>query len=623
MNTKDYLELVRKKTQYNDYKIAQEFNINQSNLSKYSRGVATLSEAHAFLFAAVLNINPAQIIADTRLEKAEKKGEADKIKFWQQQTSRYSADNLCEPVIALAQINPTLGDLEANANKIITQTIKAKSMGADIIVFPELATVGYPPEDLLLMASFISQVADINNFIIQSIPSDIMIIFGSIHAENEKLYNVALVAKNQKHSHIYRKQILPNYGVFDEKRYFYPGNKPLIININHTNIAILICEDIWSATIIDQVINAGTDLIISINASPFHLNKHKKRTQHICSQAQKHQRTIVYVNCVGGQDELVFDGGSFVADRQGNISHQADFFEQNLSLSTDKKKLKNADLDEKLTYDALVLATRDYIAKNGFKKAVLGLSGGVDSALSLAIAVDAIGAENVEVLLMPSIYTANISLVDAQAQANTMGVVYNNLPIQNLVELFIKTLSFLFSGKKRDITEENIQARIRGTLLMALSNKMGTILLATGNKSEYAVGYATLYGDMNGGFAPLKDVYKTMVYALAKYRNSISPVIPKRVIARPPSAELSENQTDQDTLPDYQLLDAILQLLVEKKLSSTAIISQGFEAKIVKDIAQMLLKNEYKRRQAAPGVKISDNAFGKERRYPITSKFAL
>lgn len=620
-STTDYLVQVRQKTGLNDYRLAKQYNINQSNLSKYARGTASLSESHAFLFASILEINPASVIADTRLEKAQTKADEEKIKLWTHYSQKYQAPSSVDINLAFGQINPILGDLEGNASLIIEQTQSAKDLGASMIVFPELATTGYPPEDLLLRDNFILEVIDKTNFITKNIPDDIWVIFGSIDKVGDEIYNAGFVVFNQTVREIYHKQCLPNYGVFDEKRYFSPGNQPLIFEAFNQKIALLICEDSWHNNIIEQNIEANPDLLISLNASPFYLNKPKQRHKRFSMLSKKYQLPIAYVNLLGGQDELLFDGGSFLTNAKGEIVHQCLSFSEDIGLVKDKKARTNKQLEEEVIYNALVLATRDYIYKNGFSSAVLGLSGGIDSALVLAIAVDAIGAQNVEVLMMPSPYTADISLLDAQTQANTMGVVYHNVPISPMMESFNGTLSPLFSGLSADITEENIQARIRGTLLMAFSNKTNKILLTTGNKSEYGVGYATLYGDMNGGFAPIKDVYKLMVYRLANYRNTISEVIPQRVITRPPSAELSPDQTDQDSLPPYEILDEILALLIDKRQSTSQIIQAGFDAETTKKIAHLVRISEYKRRQSAPGVKISGNAFGKERRYPITSKY--
>lgn len=622
MNTKEYIDEIRKKTGYNDYKIAKTFDINQSNLSKYSRGMTTLSESHAFLFASILNISPAQIIAHTKLESAIKKNDGKKIEFWQDCVNRYTSKNNDLPKIALAQINPIVGDLSNNAQQIINGTQHAKDKGADIVVFPELSTIGYVPEDLMFRHNFISQVIDTNKFIIDNIPDDIWIIFGSITYDEltQKTYNTAFVIYNQA-VYTYHKRELPNYGVFDEKRYFSSGNKPLILEMKQHKVGILICEDVWSENIVSENVKTGANALIVINASPFTQNKYQQRLKTFINYVHQYQISIIYLNCVGGQDELVFDGGSFIINTAGNIIHQADFFSESLTINDNKKISKVNVLNEKLTYDSLVMATRDYIHKNNFKTAVIGLSGGIDSALTLAITSDAIGADNVTVIMMPSKFTAQISLLDAQTQANTMGVIYHNIAIESLMQSFDTSLSALFAGQAKDTTEENIQARIRGTLLMAVSNKTNSILITTGNKSEYATGYATLYGDMNGGFAPLKDIYKTQVYALAKYRNSLGFVIPERVITRPPSAELSDNQTDQDSLPNYDVLDNILKKLLEQRLSSAEIIAQGFDDKIVNQVVCLIIQSEHKRRQSAPGVKISDNAFGRERRYPITSKF--
>lgn len=628
MKTKDYLELVRERTGFNDYNIAKHYDINQSNLSKYSRGNASLSESHAFLFANILNISPAQVVADTKLELAIRKNDEEKIAFWQTCVDKYSRPTQAELNIAIAQINPVVGELDGNASKMIDYAFRAKEMGVSVLVFPELVLVGYPPEDLLLRNSFIDEVIDMTSFIVKNMPDDIYIIFGSIEKINHKLHNSAFVVFNQNIVTTYQKQKLPNYGVFDEKRYFCSGVDSLVIDILGKKVGIVICEDIWYESIIKTNKDLGAQVLINLNASPFTQTKLFERKQYLTQIAKQYQLEVVYVNCVGGQDELVFDGGSLIINNKGDILCEMPLFSEEIGVKNydiddnyDIKQSKNKELQEKAIYDCLVLATKDYIYKNGFSSAVLGLSGGIDSALTLAIVVDAIGAENVQSILMPSPYTATISLLDAQTQANIMGVVYENIAISPIMNSFNEALSSIFSGLDDDVTEENIQARIRGVLLMAFSNKKGAILLTTGNKSEYAVGYSTLYGDMNGGFAPLKDVYKLMVYRLAKYRNTLNNVIPERVLTRAPSAELSLNQTDQDTLPSYEVLDDILYKFIEQRQSVESIISAGHSTEIVKKIVNLVLKNEHKRRQSAPGVKISDNAFGKERRYPITSKF--
>ncbi len=622
MNTQEYLEMLRKITGYNDYRIAKELNINQSNLSKYSRGIASLSEAHAFLFANILNIDPAQIVADTKLEHAQKINNKEKMLFWQSQVDKYTKLPHAQINIAIGQINPVLADLDHNAYLIINWTKKAQQSGADLIVFPELAAIGYPPEDLLLRDNFIVQITEQTEFICRYLPKNIYLLMGTVSIKENKCYNSALLIYNQKIIGCYHKKCLPNYSIFDEKRYFYPGREPFIFDIKNQKIGVIICEDAWSEAPIKQTIEAGAKMIISLNASPFQIGKYQERLKIISQKSRFYQTPFLYVNLTGGQDEVVFDGGSFFVNAQGELESKCAFFEQTLSYTKHKKIINDNPLEEKLIYDSLVTATRDYIKKNNFSSVILGLSGGIDSALTLAIASDAIGYKNVEAILMPSQYNADISLLDAQTQANKMSVVYTKIAIDPLISIFTESLSSRFLGTQKGITEENTQARIRGTLLMAISNKTSKMLLATGNKSEMSVGYATLYGDTNGGFAPLKDVYKTMIYRLAHYRNTLNHIIPTRVIERAPSAELSPYQADSDTLPDYQTLDAILQLFIEKRHSVKEIVNFGYDTSIVKKICTMVLKSEYKRRQLAPGPKISSNAFGKERRYPITSKFS-
>ena len=619
--TKDYLAKVRKKTGFSDYKISQEYGINQSNLSKYKSGKSSLSETHAWLFADILNINPAEVVAYTKLEHAKIKGDKLKAVFWQEQLENLS--NISESIkIDIAQINPTVGDLDNNAKQIIKLSIEAAKQDSDLLIFPELALVGYPPEDLLLRHGFMQQVEKKIDLIKNSIPDTISIIFGAPCKENKILYNSAYLIQNGEVG-IYHKQQLPNYGVFDEKRYFTAGNKPFIFTIKGQRLGLLVCADIWHADTVRETAKYGVQTIISINASPFHVGKHQQRLNEIKKRVLENQVEFVYVNLVGGQDEIIFDGGSFMMNAKAQVTHQLPFFEQtSTSLATPSIVSDNDDSTEKTIYDALILATKDYIDKNGvFNGVLIGLSGGIDSALTLAIAADAIGSENIKAIMMPYTYTSNMSLEDAKAQASTMNIDYHEIAIHSMVEGFNTQLSGLFNGMEADATEENLQARVRGTLLMAISNKLGKIVLTTGNKSEMAVGYATLYGDMSGGFAPLKDVSKTMVYRLAKYRNTVSYVIPGRVIDREPSAELAPNQVDQDSLPPYDELDAILELFVEQRRSIEYIVKMGFNKQVVARISRLVLNNEYKRRQSAPGPKISKNAFGKERRYPMTSKF--
>lgn len=618
--TKDYLAKVRKKTGLSDYAIAQKYDINQSNLSKYKSGKAALSETHAWLFAEILNMNPAEVAAYTKFEQAKMKGDKSKAEFWQKQLKNLS--NRSESIkIDIAQINPTVGDLDNNAQQIIDLSIEAAKQSTDLLVFPELSLVGYLPEDLLLRYGFIKQVEKKIALIKDSIPDNISIIFGAPCKQEGLLYNSAYLIQSSQIS-IYHKQQLPNYSVFDEKRYFTPGNKPFIFTIKGQRIGLLVCADIWDANTVSETVKYGVQTIISINASPFHTGKHQQRLEEVKKRVLENQVEFIYANLVGGQDEIIFDGGSFVMNAKAQITHQLPFFEAATVSLTHPGVINEEENIEKTIYDALVLATKDYIEKNGvFDGVVIGLSGGIDSALTLAIAADAIGADNIKAIMMPYSYTSNMSLEDAKAQASTMNIDYHEISIHSMVDSFNSQLGDLFNGMQADTTEENLQARVRGTLLMAISNKLGKIVLTTGNKSEMAVGYATLYGDMSGGFAPLKDVSKTMVYRLAKYRNTLSYIIPGRVIDREPSAELAPDQVDQDSLPPYDELDAILELFIEQRRSIDYIVKLGHNKATVERISRLVLNNEYKRRQSAPGPKISKNAFGKERRYPMTSKF--
>ena len=620
IKTTEYLAMVRNKTGFSDYKISKEYEINQSNLSKYSSGKAALSETHAWLFANILDIDPAEIVANTKLEHAISTGNNSKAKFWQEQLDKIFSESL--PIkIQIAQINPIVGDIKSNAKKIIALSIEASENGAHLVVFPELALTGYPPEDLLLRNGFIDQVKNEINILCELIPSNIFVLFGAPSQIDKNLYNSAYLIHDNKIQSIYNKQELPNYGVFDEKRYFTSGKESFSFECQNTRIGVLICEDQWVEGPINQVCQGNVDMVISLNASPFQLNKQSERMSICQKYALKFGISFIYINMVGGQDEVVFDGNSFAVDKQGELIFEMPAFEE-ISMSYSDSSLKPVvTTDESSIYSALVLATRDYINKNSFSGALIGLSGGIDSALTLAIAVDAIGAENVHAVMMPYQYTSEISLTDAEMQARTQGVHFSSIDIHKMVDSFNASLSDVFENNSIDTTEENIQSRVRGTLLMALSNKHHKIVLATGNKSEMAVGYATLYGDMCGGFAPLKDISKTMVYKLSRYRNTLSEVIPLRVIARPPSAELAPDQVDQDSLPPYDILDDILKRFVEEKQSVDSIISQGHTSEDVNKITSLILKNEYKRRQSAPGPKVSGNAFGRERRYPMTSKF--
>jgi NAD+ synthase (glutamine-hydrolysing) len=533
--------------------------------------------------------------------------------------------------IVMAQLNMLVGDIEGNADKVIAAAERARNeFKADVIVFPELALTGYPPEDLLLRPGLYTRVLAALESINLRV-RDIDIVLGYPHAAAGGVYNAASLLRADTTVATYHKQHLPNYSVFDEKRYFAAGSEPCVVDIKGVPVGLTVCEDIWQPGSVAQACAAGARFIININASPYHLYKGREREQAVRERVVEGQVPVLYVNLVGGQDELVFDGGSFVMDGNGLITQQAPAFEEGLYLAefavegdtvTPLPGECAAELGEEASvYRALVLGVRDYIEKNGFPGVVIGLSGGIDSALTLAIAVDAIGAERVEAVMMPSRYTADISLDDAKAEADTLGVEYRVIPIEPAFNVFLDSLKEEFAGREVDTTEENIQARCRGIILMGISNKKGKMVLTTGNKSEMAVGYATLYGDMAGGFDALKDVPKTLVFRLSRYRNTISPVIPERVITRPPSAELAEDQQDSDSLPPYEELDAILEMYVEQDKCADDIVAAGYDEAVVRRVIRLVDINEYKRRQAAPGVRITRRAFGRDRRYPITSGF--
>ena len=618
--TTEYLALVRQKTGFSDYKIAKEYDINQSNLSKYSSGKAALSETHAWLFANILELDPSEVVANTKYEHAINTGNNLKAIFWQEQLNKIFSES--EPIkIQIAQFNPIVGDIKGNALRMLDLINEAHEIGAHLIVFPELAITGYPPEDLLFRDGFIEQVNNEISNLCDLAPSAITILFGAPSQLKDSLFNSAYCIQSNRIIHVYNKQELPNYGVFDEKRYFTSGDESFVFECQQTKVGVLICEDQWVDGPIDRLCTSNVDVIVSLNASPFQIDKQNQRID-ICKLfALKFDLFFIYVNMVGGQDEVVFDGNSFVISNHGELTLQFPAFKELSLLHNSTDYLPSTLSEEESIYSALVLATRDYIQKNSFGGALIGLSGGIDSALTLAVAVDAIGHENVHAVMMPYQFTSDMSLEDSELQARNQGVQFSNIDIHLMVDSFNFSLNDFFENTSPDSTEENIQARVRGTLLMALSNKYHKIVLATGNKSEMAVGYATLYGDMCGGFAPLKDIPKTMVYRLSSYRNTISQIIPERVISRPPSAELAPNQIDQDTLPSYDILDDILKRFVELKHSVVQITEQGHSLEVVNKITSMILKNEYKRRQSAPGPKISGNAFGKERRYPMTSKF--
>ncbi len=528
--------------------------------------------------------------------------------------------------IALAQLNFSVANIKANSAAIIAAAAQAKQQQADVVVFPELCVTGYPPEDLLLRDDFIQQVEQaVSTITAQAQGIDVVI--GYPQRKNGQLYNAAAVLRNGQLIAEYHKQALPNYSVFDEQRYFKAGQSHCLFQVNDITLALTICEDIWQPGMIAQNRDAGADIILSLNASPFHAGKMQQREDIICAQVKQAGIPLVYVNQIGGQDELIFDGASFVANSQGEIVFRAEEFVEQLSLVEFKNGQPQPDKIAPLyqpvisEYKALVLGIRDYVRKNGFKGALLGLSGGIDSALVLALAVDALGAEHVEAVLMPSRYTQDMSNEDAKLEAEALGIQHHVIPIEPAVNAFNDMLTPLFAGTTKDTTEENIQARCRGVLLMAISNKQGKLLLTTGNKSEMSVGYATLYGDMAGGFAPLKDVSKLLVYQLAEYRNTLSPIIPERVITRPPSAELAPDQKDEDSLPPYPLLDPILALYIEQDKSAADIVALGYPVAAVQRAVSLVDRNEYKRRQSPPGIRITPRAFGRDRRYPISSAY--
>lgn len=529
--------------------------------------------------------------------------------------------------IALAQINLLVGGIKANQTKIIQTAQRARDeLKADLIIFPELSITGYPPEDLLLRPDFINHA---NHAVeeIADVVQGIDIVIGFPELDHGILYNSAAVLRDGKILTRYKKNVLPNFGVFDEQRYFKSSNQSCLFTLKGTSIALTICEDIWKKGLIEKNKQAGADLIVTLNASPFYAGKIHQREYIVCQQVKQADIPLVYVNAIGGQDELVFDGASFVVNAQGKVVFRAEEFEEQVAVVEFEKNIPIKNTCAPLynivssEYKALVLGVRDYVYKNGFKGALLGLSGGIDSALVLAIAVDALGADQVEAVLMPSKYTQDMSNEDAILEAEALGIKHHTIAIEPAVTAFTAMLSEVFAGTKRDTTEENIQARCRGVLLMAMSNKQGKLLLTTGNKSEMSVGYATLYGDMAGGFAPIKDVPKLLVYQLAEYRNTLSQVIPERVITRPPTAELAPDQIDEDSLPPYSVLDPILEMYIEEDKSAKDILEAGYQIKDINRAISLVDRNEYKRRQAPPGIKITPRAFGRDRRYPITSGY--
>jgi NAD+ synthase (glutamine-hydrolysing) len=570
--------------------------------------------------------------------------------------------------LALAQYNFTVGDISGNTEKIIDTIHQIKKDKVDVLAFPELCVTGYPPEDLLLKPVFLKEAREAVDKIAAEV-TDTVVIIGAPHVEDD-VYNTAFILYNGEVVGYYHKIYLPNYGVFDENRYFQSGRELPVIRMGEFKIGINICEDMWypKGPTYYQALYGDAELVINISASPYHLDKGRDRARMIATRAEDNVVVIAYVNLIGGQDELVFDGNSLIVNEEGNILSKGPAFREAMIISDiyrehvflrrlhdpRRRKIKFGSQDniypirfidlpsreKKRTYlssgimedflpveeealRALEVGLRDYVKKNGFQKVVIGLSGGIDSALVAAIATRALGAENVVCIFMPSRYTSKISYEDARKLAQNLGVELHEIPIDNIFEVYKKELAPFFKGREEDITEENLQARIRGNLLMAFSNKFGYLVLSTGNKSEVSVGYSTLYGDMVGGFSVIKDVPKTFVYKLARFinRQSSSEIIPERILTRPPSAELKENQTDQDTLPPYDVLDQIIQYYVEEDWSFEKIVAKGFEEETVKKVIRMVNANEYKRRQSAPGIKITPRSFGKDRRVPITNKF--
>jgi NAD+ synthase (glutamine-hydrolysing) len=553
--------------------------------------------------------------------------------------------------IAIAQINSTVGDLSGNVARIADFSERARAAGADLVVTPELALCGYPPEDLLLREDFLAAcdraLADL-----AARAKGVTVVVGHPRSVEGKRYNSASVIRDGAVIGMYDKQRLPNYTVFDEQRYFESGGRPYVFGHDGVSFGVNICEDTWgeegavaarqrgdermginicadswNATAPRAARDAGASVLLVLNASPYHLDKQRVRYDVMRERVAETGMALVYANLVGGQDELVFDGGSFVLNREGALTHQLPLFKEALGFVTlAGSNPEPGDIAAPLeqdaeVYGALITGVRDYVDKNGFPGVLLGLSGGIDSALTLAVAVDALGPERVRAVMMPSQYTADMSLDDARAEASALKARYVEIPIRPIFDSFLKALAGEFKGLPADTTEENLQSRIRGTLLMALSNKTGALVLTTGNKSEMGTGYATLYGDMAGGFAVLKDINKMLVYRLANYRNRLSPVIPQRVIERAPSAELRPDQTDQDSLPPYPVLDAIMEAYVEGDISPREIVEQGFKVNDVKRVVQLIRGSEYKRRQSPVGIRITPRGFGKDWRFPITNKF--
>tara|TARA_B110000208_G_scaffold187549_2_gene245726 strand:- start:78 stop:1742 length:1665 start_codon:yes stop_codon:yes gene_type:complete len=544
--------------------------------------------------------------------------------------------------VVMAQLNFVVGAIDDNTTLLIDSARRAiAESNAQFVIFPELTLTSYPPEDLLLRPSLAPRMkVAMDRILAAKLPTTL--VFGYPESSDGKLYNSLAVVDQGKLRATYRKQCLPNYQVFDERRYFQAGNQPCVLEIHGLRLGFTICEDLWEEMPTQQFEHQSLDLLLNINASPFHRGKACERRQLLKRRAQAIGAPIAYVNLVGGQDELVFDGGSLAVDSVGNAVVQAPQFEAGLYPAVFKRSSSGryepacvscatqpSDLAQ--VYKALTIGVRDYVTKNGFKGVVLGLSGGIDSALTLAIAVDALGANAVHAVMMPFEYTSQLSRDAAAEQAATLGVAYRSISIKSIYDQFVGALASEFEGLAEDVTEQNLQARCRGVLLMAISNKKGYLVLTTGNKSEIAVGYSTLYGDMAGGFDVLKDVSKTLVYELSKYRNELGgtsesgafEAIPQRVIDRPPSAELAPGQVDQDNLPPYDILDRILELYIEEDASASAIVAEGFDEQLVRRVLRLVDVNEYKRRQSPTGVRLTRRGFGRDRRYPITNGWPI
>ncbi len=528
--------------------------------------------------------------------------------------------------LAIAQINCVVGDLSGNVARILQYADQAKCLGVQLLLTPELSLCGYPPEDLLLRDGFYQACTQALDDLARRI-SGIDVVVGHPYEQDGKHYNAASLLQNGAVTATYFKRELPNYSVFDEKRYFSHGTKPCVFEMEGIRFALIVCEDVWEREAARRACAVGAQVLLVLNASPYALNKQQSRHHVVRSRISETGMATVFANLVGGQDELVFDGGSFAMDTTGTLTAQSPQFEEDLLILEMRNDLRPvgkivaANTEDENVYHALRLGVRDYITKNRFPGVLLGLSGGIDSALTLAIAVDALGPNSVHAVMMPSQYTAQISLDDSREMAKILGVRYSELPIEVIFKEYLATLATTFTGCGVDTTEENLQARIRGTLLMALSNKQGSIVLTTGNKSEMAVGYATLYGDMAGGFSVLKDVSKTLVYRLARYRNTLGPAIPMRIITRPPSAELRADQTDQDNLPPYDVLDAIMKCYVEHNLAIPEIIALGYSEVDTRRVVHLIQISEHKRRQSAVGIRITELSYGKDRRYPITARY--